>query len=287
MIHLWEIERRAGQDAMGKKRVIDGLAVLFSLLLLSGCNPDSGPYLEVVYPSGYARTSTTWDELVPMEGTDCQLRAEKAEDYDKTYAYDLQILDGGGVLLYEFPDLGRRTMRGESTENGAVWICSEWWDTIHHNGYLNGTLSKSIILLVDMEDGAVLFQTETGEDQLYLTSEGTRCYFYEPGQESQRHWFGLVETPAQYAQIYYRDIREEEAMHTVYTFDYVDEPEIASYSDSQSRARFYLEGGVIRVVWESTDRVLNEDGKFESVFSKKLVYEISLSGEPHELEWSA
>ena len=43
-----------------------GLAVF---LLLSGCNPDSGSaFLEVVYPSGYVRTYTTWDELTPMEG---------------------------------------------------------------------------------------------------------------------------------------------------------------------------------------------------------------------------
>ncbi len=78
-------------------------------MLLSGCNPDSGlALIEVGYPSGYARTNTTWDELTPVEGAECRLRAQKAEDYDKTYRYDLQILDKAGTLLYEFPDIGRQ-----------------------------------------------------------------------------------------------------------------------------------------------------------------------------------
>lgn len=84
-----------------------------SLLLLSGCNPDSGlALMEVSYPSGYVRTSTTWDELVPVEGAEYQLQALKAEDYDKTYHYNLQILDGTGDRLYEIPDVGQTAMRG-------------------------------------------------------------------------------------------------------------------------------------------------------------------------------
>ena len=42
---------------MKRKAWIVGLA---TFLLLTGCNPDSGSaFLEVIYPSGYARTYTT------------------------------------------------------------------------------------------------------------------------------------------------------------------------------------------------------------------------------------
>lgn len=96
---------------------------LAAFLLLTGCNPDSGSaFLEVVYPSGYAKTYTTYDEMTPVEGTDYQLRAQKAEKYDKTYEYNLQILDGNGNLLWELPDIGHPTMRGETVGDAAVWV---------------------------------------------------------------------------------------------------------------------------------------------------------------------
>lgn len=257
-----------------------------SLLLLSGCNPDSGlAWIEVSYPSGYVRTSTTWDELTPVEGADFHLRVQKAEDYDKTYHYDLQILDGSGDLLYELPDVGQTTMRGELAGDGnAIWVCSEWWSTVHCNGYLNGRLSKSIVLLVDMADGAVLFQGETGEGELYLTSVKTRCYFYDAGEPERTAWFGLVRMPAQEAQIYYRDTQDWEAPQTVYSFDYVGEPDVASYKDSRSKVRFQLEEDLVRVVWESTDRVLNEDGMYDAVFSEKAAYEVPIGeGAPRDV----
>ena len=244
------------------------------LLLLSGCNPDSGlALIEVGYPSGYARTNTTWDELTPVEGAECRLRAQKAEDYDKTYRYDLQILDKAGTLLYEFPDIGRPTMRGELADGGsAVWICSEWWSAVHCNGYLSGCLSKSVVLLVDMEDGAVGFRGGTGGGGLYLTSVNTRCYFYEAGEPEQTEWFGLVRTPARNARLCYRDTQDWENPRTVYTFDYIGQPDVASYPDSWSKVRFYLEEDGVRVAWESTDRVLTDDGKYGAVFSEKAAY---------------
>lgn len=206
-----------------------------SLLLLSGCNPDSGlALMEVSYPSGYVRTSTTWDELVPVEGAEYQLQALKAEDYDKTYHYNLQILDGTGDRLYEIPDVGQTAMRGELAGDGtSVWVCSEWWSTVHYNGYLNGRLSKSIVLLVDMTDGAVLFQGETGEGEFYLTSEKTRCYFYDAGEPERTAWFGLIRSPTRNARIYYRDTQDWKNPQTVYSFDYINEPDVASYKDSR------------------------------------------------------
>lgn len=249
-----------------------------SLLLLSGCNPDSGlALMEVSYPSGYVRTSTTWDELVPVEGAEYQLQALKAEDYDKTYHYNLQILDGAGDRLYEIPDVGQTAMRGELAGDGtSVWVCSEWWSTVHYNGYLNGRLSKSVVLLVDMTDGAVLFQGETGEGEFYLTSEKTRCYFYDAGEPEQTAWFGLIRSPARNARIYYRDTQDWKDPQTVYSFDYINEPDVASYKDSRLKVRFQMEEDLVRVVWESTDRVLTDNGKYDAVFSEKAAYEVPI-----------
>lgn len=88
----------------------DGMLAVIALL--SGCNPDSGlALIEVSYPSGYVRTSTTWDEVTPVEEAEYQLRVQKAEDYDKTYHYDLQILDGAGDLLSAFSPVMASTMR--------------------------------------------------------------------------------------------------------------------------------------------------------------------------------
>ena len=245
------------------KAWVVGLAVL---LLLSGCNPDSGSaFLEVVYPSGSARTYTTYDELIPVEGTDCQLRAQEAEDYDKTHKYNLQILDGNGNLLWEFPDIGRPAMRGEATGDAAVWVCAEWWNTAHCNGYLNGHLSKSVILLVDLADGEVLFQAEAGKNELYLTSKGNLCYFYKMGKADREN-----------AYVSCRDIRDWETEQVIYTFDYMVEPDIATYNDSALKARFILDDDSIKVVWESTDRVLTSEGKYQAVFSEKAAYEISI-----------
>lgn len=242
-----------------------GLLVLMTLLM-TGCNPGSGSaLLEMVYPSGYTRTATTWDDLTPVEGTSYQLRAEKAEDYDKTHNYDLQIEDEAGSLLYAFSGAGQTAMRGEAGESEAVWICSEWWDTVHYNGYLNGHLTRSMVLLVDMRDGAVLFQGEAGKDELYLTSEGTLCYFYKMGKAGREN-----------ACVCCRDIRDWEEVQTVYTFDYAEEPDIATYKDSALKARFVLGDGQVRVAWESTDRILNDNGKYEAVFSEKVSYDLSL-----------
>ena len=38
----------------------------------------------------------------------------------------------------------------------------------------------------------------------------------------------------------------------------------------------YLAENQVRAAWESTDRVLTEAGKYQSVFSEKIAYEIPL-----------
>ena len=64
--------RASGFLHMGRGRSMRRNAWLLgvvSLLLLSGCDPDSGQAsIEVGYPSGYVRTSGTWDELTPEIG---------------------------------------------------------------------------------------------------------------------------------------------------------------------------------------------------------------------------
>ena len=257
------------------QRVFPMVLAVRGVFSVAGCNPDSGAVSqEVVYPSGYARTPYTWGEPIPVEGTDWLLQPQKAADYDKTHAYDLQFLDGDGALLYELPGVGRPTMRGEAAEGGAVWLCSEWWNTVHCNGYMDGSLTQSLILLVDTADGEVLFQEKAGAGELYLTSEGTRCYFYESGEPERIEWFGLVRTPEKNARVFFRDALDWQNPQTVYVFDYVYWPDVASYQDSRLKTRFCLEESGVRVAWESTGKILTSDGKYLPVFSEKAVYEV-------------
>ena len=183
-----------------------------------------------------------------------------------------------------FPTLGRPLCGGElAGDETSVWVCSEWWSTVHYNGYLNGRLSKSIVLLVDMTDGAVLFQGETGEGEFYLTSEKTRCYFYDAGEPERTAWFGLIRSPARNARIYYRDTQDWKNPQTVYSFDYINEPDVASYKGSRLKVRFQMEEDLVRVVWESTDRVLTDNGKYDAVFSEKAAYEVPIGeNAPHQ-----
>ena len=51
---------------------------------------------------------------------------------------------------------------------------------------------------------------------------------------------------------------------------------MASYKDRRSKVRFQLEEDLVRVVWESTDRVLTEDGMYDAVFSEKAAYEVPI-----------
>ncbi len=115
--------------------------------------------------------------------------------------------------------MGSDIMRGLVQEEQRLWICAERWTSHHHKGYLEGRLKESDVFLIDLSDGEILFQDRAGEDEFYLTSNGTRCYFYAPGKEEQEKLFGLLKTPARNAEIYYRDTSDWGEEHTVYTFD--------------------------------------------------------------------
>ena len=214
---------------------------------LTGCVKGGVEY-QVIYPSGYVRDPYVKDEITPVEGTSYQLRCRKSEDHEKTRAYDLEILDETGEVLYTYPKMGSTTIRGEAGDRkDTIWVCSESWSTPHHNGYLSTCLDSSHLFLLNMQNGEIVFQTEEGDNELYLTSTGDRCYFYFQGKWARD--FGLFTIPAKNAEIYYRDTSDWGEKHTVSTFGYAMTPKIGTNHTSYIVARFFLEEDRIRVSW--------------------------------------
>ena len=265
--------RRTFKVKMMRRAVSLCCAAAF-ILLLTGCNPASGAAeYEVIYPSGYSRDSFIYDEKSPIEGSSCCLQWEEADDYKKTYDYDIHILDENGSELYTYPDVGSKAMRGSAQEDGKIWICAEHWTAPHHNGYVEGWLKESDLLLIDLSDGEILFQDKAGENEFYITTYGTRCYFYLPGKEESEKLFGLIKIPAENAVIYYRDTSDWTQKHTVYTFDYVSEPDIDTRNGVLTRIKFYISENQLKVAWTSYESVGNGDWEY----LEKKVYEISLA----------
>ena len=241
--------------------------------LLTGCNPESGTSYEIIYPSGLSRGPCDWEDVVPVEGAPYQLTSGKSENFEKNRSYDLWVLDENGEVLYEYPELGHSVVRGEAgDQENTVWVSCELWNTPHHSGYLDGCLKESTLLLLDMETGDILFQAEVGENECYITSREMRCYFYKPGEPESEKLFGLLKTPAQSAELYYRDTGDWAKPHTVYTFDYVDEPNMDG-NGVEDRAKFYLSENQIRVAWTSYESVGNKNWEY----LEKKVYEIPLA----------
>ena len=244
------------------------------VVLLTGCNPTAGATeYEVIYPSGYSRDSYVYDEISPIEGSTCCLQWKEADDYKKTYDYDMQILDENGSVLYEYPDVGSKAMRGSVQEADRIWVCAEHWTAPHHNGYVEDWLKESDLLLIDLSDGEILFQDKAGENEFYITSNGTRCYFYLPGKEEREKLFGLIKIPAKNAVIYYRDTSDWTQEHMVYAFDYVAEPDIDTSNGAATRIKFYISENQLKVAWTSYESVGN--GNWE--YLEKKAYEILLT----------
>ena len=256
------------------RHVVSLCWVTMVVLLLTGCNPAAGATeYEVIYPSGYSRDSYAYDEKSPIEGSSCYLQWEKADDYEKTYDYDIHILDENDSVLYRYPDVGSRAMRGSIQEDGKTWVCAEHWTAPHHNGYVEGWLKESDLLLIDLSDGKILFQDKAGENEFYIATYGTRCYFYLPGKEESEKLFGLIKIPAENAMIYYRDISDWTQKHTVYTFDYVAEPDIDTSNGALTRIKFYISENQLKVAWTSFEPVGN--GHWE--YLEKKAYEIPIT----------
>ena len=261
------------------RRIFSLSCAAIFILLLTGCNPTAGATeYEVIYPSGYSRDCYTYDEKSPIEGSSCCLKWEKAEDYEKTYDYDIHILDENGSVLYRYPDVGSKAMRGSVQEDGKTWVCAEHWTAPHHNGYVEGWLKENDLLLVNLSDGKILFQGKAEENEFYITSNGTRCYFYVPGKEESEKLFGLIKIPAENAEIYYRDTSDWTQKHTVYTFDYVTEPDIDTSNGVLTRIKFYISENQLKVAWTSYESVGN--GHWE--YLEKKAYEISVTGNADE-----
>ncbi len=220
-----------------------GFFLLFLLcipVLLSSCQypPYGAIAYQILYPSGYSRDCYTWDKLTPIEGTDWYLAENNG----------LEILDKEGGLIFEYPDISQGTVRGEATGEGTIWVCSEQWNSPHYNGYRSGNLVESILFLLDMETGDILFQQHLGSNELYLTSIGTKCYFYFCGKEEEEKFFGLYKVPAKNAEIYYRDINNWAKEGSVYKFDYVEWPDnIDDKLSVENYIRFYLQDRIITV----------------------------------------
>ena len=168
--------------------------------------------------------------------------------------------------------MGSDIMRGLVQEEQRFWICAERWTSHHHKGYLEGRLKESDVFLIDLSDGEILFQDRAGEDEFYLTSNGTRCYFYAPGKEEQEKLFGLLKTPARNAEIYYRDTSDWGEEHTVYTFDYVAKPDIDTSGGVETRIRFYISETQLKVAWTSYEPAGSGDWEY----LEKEVYEIPI-----------
>ena len=248
-------------------------AVIFALML-TGCDPTAGAAnYEVIYPSGYSRDCYTYDEKSPIEGSSCYLQWEKADDYKKTYNYDMHILNENGSVLYSYPNVGNKAMRGSVLEDSKIWVCVERWTAPHHNGYVEGWLKESDLLLIDLSDGEILFQDKAGENEFYIATYETRCYFYLPGKEESEKLFGLIKIPAENAVIYYRDTSDWTQKHTVYTFDYVTEPDMDTSDGVETRIKFYISENQLKVAWTSYEPVGNE--KWE--YLEKKAYEIPLA----------
>ncbi len=204
--HGMEYEKERGADMKAKKGccAFALCCVAVFVLMLTGCDPTAGATVyEVIYPSGHTRDYLTDAKKIPVEGTSYYLQWEEAEDYEKTHAYNLQILDERGSVLYEYFDIGRDTMRGSLQEDHMIWVCTEQW-TSPHRDYLEGWLKESDLLLIDLSDGEILFQDKAGENEFYITSNETRCYFYDPGKEESERLLGLMKIPPKNAEIYYR-----------------------------------------------------------------------------------
>lgn len=253
-------------------RVFSLCCVVVFVLLLTGCNPTAGATeYEVIYPSGYTMNYCNLDKVVPVEGTSYYLKFEEIRVAENTYRFDLKIQDESGSALYECFDIGYMKLRGSLQKDDIIWVCEESWKA--PGAYFEGWLEESYLFLIDLSDGEILFQDKAGENEFYITSNETRCYFYKPGKEESERLFGLVKIPPKNAEIYYRDTSDWEEKHTIYTFDYVLEPDIDTSNGVETRIKFYISEEQLKVAWTSYESIGN--GNWE--YLEKKVYEIPLT----------
>ncbi len=249
-----------------RKKITSLLSLFCFFVLFGGCKPYGEVVYQIIYPSGYARDCYTRDVLTPIEGTNYQIGWQETEGSKDSGKYDLQILDDMGEILFVYQGLGSRTMRGVAGPDGTVWLCSERWSSVHYNGYRSGDLKESVLLLVNMENGEILFSQELEENELYLTSVGTKCYFYYGGKEAEEKLFGLYKIPKKDAEIYYRDNANWSEKVFVYGFDYVEWPDdMDNEASVEERIRFYVNGREIVVAFTTYEQTEKQTNKWEYI----------------------
>ena len=70
------------------------------------------------------------------------------------------------VVLYRYPDVGSKAMRGSVQEYGKIWVCAEHWTAPHHNGYVEGWLKESerlFGLIKIPAENAVIYYRDTSD----------------------------------------------------------------------------------------------------------------------------
>ncbi len=70
------------------------------------------------------------------------------------------------VVLYRYPDVGSKAMRGSVQGYGKIWVCAEHWTAPHHNGYVEGWLKESerlFGLIKIPAENAVIYYRDTSD----------------------------------------------------------------------------------------------------------------------------
>lgn len=235
-------------EAEGLRRKFFWLLLLV-LLIFSGCDNTQGPGYEIVYQSGYTRNCYTRVEPIPIENSGYHLQNNKEERR-------IQILDGEAVI-YELDCADFYAMRGEAGNDGLIWISSERWGAPHYNGYIDHTLIQSRLVQINPSDGEILIQKEIGRDELFLTSKGSKCYFYDRGEEGEKNLFGVEKRKTRNAEIFYRDVSNWKEKVNVYDFSYIGKPVGADgieVKDKSSKLIFHLKSESILISFIKKER---------------------------------
>ena len=93
----------------------------------------------------------------------------------------------------------------------------------------------------------------------------------------------MIKIPAENATIYCRDTSDWAQKHTVYTFDYVAEPDIDTSDGVKTRVKFYISENRLKVAWTSFEPVGNEHWEY----LEKKAYEIPIAENADERAKSA
>lgn len=246
------------------KNIMTFSSIIMLLLMLTGCNPDAEHFeYEIAYPSGKVITGiTNLSEPFPIEGSELQMYTERIKDAD----YTMYIQNEDGEVLYT-ANGALPVNRGQVVDE-ELWICGESWSCVHYRQLLDAMLKYGTLYRIDVSTGEITFKETLRENELFLTINEGRCYFYHRGKASEEELFGLMATAAQNAEIYYRDISDWERTHSVYTFDYAGTPqEIVENSSHHYILGFSVQADKIAVALYSFEQIHGGEWGYAPVWS--------------------